>query len=185
MGPVTTQFARIDPGPSQTFGGLSATITALGGILLVVAFTAVNWFEGSGQSHVSNVHSVLSAFGDLAAGPAKLYFSWLGWTLLVVATIAGLIAAVPTVGRVFRAIAPVVAAGGLVATFLAVRLVGSSGLASGGILYSPTDATDELPNPGLSYFDYLKEARLGFYLAVAGFVLVGVGALIGPRNRRG
>jgi hypothetical protein len=36
---------------------------------------------------------------------------------------------------------------------------------------------------GASYGDYIKDARVGFYFAVAGFLLAGIGALIGPQRR--
>jgi hypothetical protein len=36
---------------------------------------------------------------------------------------------------------------------------------------------------GTSYADTLKGARFGFYFALAGFLLAGIGALIGPQRR--
>jgi hypothetical protein len=174
MGPVTTQFARIDPGPSQAFGVVGAAVAVVGAVLLVVAFTAVSWFSGDGgtggSSSFSNVHQALDQVPGLREVTANAYFSWLGWVLLVVAVGAALVANVPTIGPPFRVIAPIVALGSIVVTFVAIKLLKDS---------------DQLGSDYQGYTTYLKHASTGFYLAVAGFVLVGVGALIGPRNRRG
>jgi hypothetical protein len=53
-----------------------------------------------------------------------------------------------------------------VLTFLAIKLTRSVDIAG-----FPT------------YGDYLKHARLGFYLAVVGFALIGAGGAIGPRRK--
>ncbi len=169
MGPETTRLARIDPGASQTFGVLSALLTAVGAVLVVVAFTTLHWFSGdtgSGPSSTfSNIHKVLDGAGKFAEGPAKLYFSWLGWVLLAAAALTALIAAAPTVGRPFRVVGTLIAVAGIVATFFAIKLAKTSALDRG-------------------YIDYLKHARFGFYFAVGGFLLIGVGAIIGPSSKR-
>jgi hypothetical protein len=171
MGPVTTKFARIDPGPSRTFGVMSALVAVIGAVLVVVAFTAVDWFDSSmSLGHFSDVRSLLDAGGSLAYGPAKVYFDWLGWVLLGVAFVTALLAAVPTLGAPFRIIAPIVAAGGIVMTFLSVKLVRSGALVGG------------LNEP--SYGRYLSHAGPGFYLAVAGFLLMGIAGALGPQRAR-
>lgn len=167
MGPLTTQFARLDPGPSQSYGVLGAAISLVGAVLLVLSFTVVNWYSG-GQSHFSDVHRLVQDLGSLATGPARLYFGWLAWVLAIVAVVAALVAAAPVVGGPLRVVAPIVAAAGIVVTFFAVQFV-RSGL-----------------DPGHEYDGYgsfLRNARVGFWFAVAGFLLVGLGALLGPRNR--
>lgn len=170
MGPLTSQFARIDPGPSQGFGVAGALVAAVGAALVIVAFTAVDWFTHTGDSHskFGDVHDLLSSAGRYATGPAKAYFSWLGWTLLIVALLSALLAVTPTVGRAFRGLTPVVAAAAVVVTFVAIKLLGGAG---------EVGITE-------TYGDYLDHARTGFYLAVAGFVLIGIGGLIGPRRMR-
>ncbi len=172
MGPVTTQFARLDPGPSQTFGVAAALVAAVGAVLVVLAFTRVNWFTGATSSdpaHFGNIRALLDTSGGSAATLAKAYFDWLGWALLVVAVLSAILAAVPTVGAAFRVIGPVVALGAVVLTFLAIQLL-KSGITADHALSS--------------YGDYLKNARLGFYLALAGFVLIGFGAALGPQHKR-
>lgn len=172
MGPVTTKFARVDPGPSQAFGIAAALVTLLGAVAVILAFTSVNWFKGATSSdpaRFGNIRSLLDSSGASAATLAKAYFGWLGWTLLAVAVLTAILAAVPTIGAAFRVIGPVVALGAVIVTFFAIQLL-KSGISADQALSS--------------YGDYLKNARLGFYLALGGFVLIGVGAALGPRHQR-
>ncbi|PZS17515.1 MAG: hypothetical protein DLM57_08340, partial [Pseudonocardiales bacterium] len=169
MGPITTRMARIDPGPSQSFGMVGALIAALGAILVIVAFTAVDWFKkGSGShSHFSDIHRALDQGKGFAAGPAKLYFAWLGWTLLVAVVIVALLANLPSpAAAALRILGSLLALAAIALSFLAISLAKSG-------LHGP------------AYTTYLKDARLGFYLAVGGFLLAGIGAAIGPMRRRG
>ncbi len=176
MGPETTRMARLDPGPSHGFGVVSAVLTGLGALLVILAFTALDWF-GSGdvsgsKSKFSDIHKVLGISGlkDLAQGPPKLYFGWLGWALLAAAALTALLAALPTLGAPFRVIGVLVAVAAIVLTFLAIQLLKNNG---------------QVPGDLRGYSAWLKHARTGFYTAVAGFVLMGVGAAIGPsRSRR-
>ena len=168
MGPVTTQFAKLDPGPSEKFGAISFLVTAIGTALVVVAFTVVNWFRGNDSSHFRDVHRVLvdsQGFGAHPQTVAKLYFNWLGWVLLAVLVILAVLAATPTISGPFRIVAPVVAAGAVVVSVLAVNLFVSSDVSLG-------------IREGFTY--WLKAARVGLYLAVAGFLAIGVGAALGP-----
>jgi hypothetical protein len=173
MGPVTTQFARLDPGPSQSFGLIGALVALIGAAALIVSFTAVNWFSfpgTNGDSHFGDVHTVLNAADSsgLAAEPANAYFSWLAWVLLIVAVLVALLAVTPAIGTAFRVIGPIVALGAIVLTFLAVKLFSGSNSDTG----------------FNGYGDYLKHTSIGFYLALAGFLLAGIGAVVGPRNSR-
>jgi hypothetical protein len=173
MGPETTRMARVDPGPSQRFGVLSAVFTGLGVVSVILAFTAFDWYGTGGvsgsQSKFSDVHKVLNEIKELAQGPAKLYFGWLGWVLLAAAALTALAAALPTIGTPFRVVGVLVAVAGVVVTFLAIQLLKDSSL---------------LPSDYRGYWTWLKHARLGFYAAVAGFVLMAVGAAIGPSRTR-
>ncbi|MDP9118049.1 MAG: hypothetical protein M3O28_12475 [Actinomycetota bacterium] len=165
MGPLTTKFAKIDPGPTQRFGAVSALFTAVGTVFLVLAFTVTNWFKSSPDaSHLRDVHHVLTLISPSPI--AKAYFGWLAWVLLVAAVVAALLAATPTIATPFRVLGVVIAAAGIGLTFAAIHLY------SGGA-----------PN-SLSYGTYLRNARLAFYLAIVGFIVVGIGAGIGPRQER-
>jgi hypothetical protein len=141
---------------SDSFGIAGTVLALLGGILTVVAFTAVNWFSGSNTTF----GDISDRLGGNASGFATAYFNWLGWVFLVVAVVAGVLSSVPTPAlRVFRIIGTVVGFAGAGLTFLAIDLAN-----------------------GTSYSQYIEHARLGFYFAVIGLALAGVGAAIGPRR---
>ncbi|MEO8889221.1 MAG: hypothetical protein ABI301_02325 [Jatrophihabitantaceae bacterium] len=172
MGPMTTRFAKLDPGPSYTFGAVGAAVAVLGAIAIGVAFTAVDWFThaiGDGPSHFSDIHAALKKLNAVHAANSlsSAYFSWLGWALFAVAVIAAIIACAPgATSALFKAISALTALAGIVLTLVAIDLVkrGTAGAPS--------------------YTEYLKHSRLGVYLSLAGFVLVAVGALIGPRRAK-
>jgi hypothetical protein len=155
------------PGPpnrleqSDSFGIVGTVLTLLGGILVVVGFTAVDWFTGSGgHASFSGIRQLLDSEGGSASGFSSAYFGWLAWTFLVIVVVAGVLSSVPTPAlRIFRIIGIVdgIAAAGL--TFLAINFADGTG-----------------------YTEYLKHARLGFYFAVIGFLVAGIGAGIGPRR---
>lgn len=144
---------------NDEFGIVGMVFGLLGGVVLLVSFTALDWYKGTNISF-SDVHDRLSGAGDSAKGFASAYFSWFAWTFLIIAVLAAVGSSFPSpalrAARVIGVVAAFTAAG---LSFLAVQL------------------TDQ---PG--YLDYLKNARVGFYFAVIGFVLVGVGAAIGPRK---
>lgn len=171
MGPLTSQFARIDPGPSETFGVIAAIIAVIGAGLGVVSFTVVDWFDfgtSSSPADFKGVHDGLKAADKFAAGIASAYFSWLGWTLLIVTALFALIAVMPTVGRAFRIIAPVLAVVAVALTFVAMKLFSSNASEVG---------IDK------SYSYYLDHASAGFYLALAAFVLMGIAGAVGARRK--
>ena len=142
---------------NDQFGIASMVFSLLGGILLIVCLTALEWFDGG------------ATFGDVrdgvknsgaAAGFASAYFGWFAWTFLLISVAAAIGASFPSPAlRALRVIGvvPAFSAAGL--SFLAVQVTS-----------------------GRSYTDWLGDARIGFYLAVLGFVLIGVGAAIGPRR---
>lgn len=169
MGPQTTRMARLDPGPSASFGTLGAILAIVGAILVVVSFTVLDWFDkqslnGLSSSHFSDVHRVLNEAGGLAAGTSKLYFAWLGWALVIVVAVLALVANMPSpLATLFRVIGAVAGAAAIGVTFLAIKLASA-----------PAGA------PAPAYSDYIKHARLGFYFAVGGFLIMAIGALIGP-----
>jgi hypothetical protein len=141
----------------QQFGIVSTVLALLGGILGIVTLTGLDWFKGS--TSFSDVHDALKASPNSATGFASAYFGWLAWTFLIVAVLAGVMASFPSPAlRAFRVIGVVVgfAAAGL--SFLAIQLLQGS------------------------YLDYLKAARIGFYLMVVAYLLAGIGAAIGPRK---
>jgi hypothetical protein len=162
MGPVTTKFAKVDPGPSQTFGWLGFGISGVGIVLVLVSFTAVIW-ERDGHFKFADLRHLVDR---LETSPlthvypvAKAYFTWLAWVLLIVAAVCAVLAATPAISAPFRVITPLVAVAGIALTFIAI---------------------DIFAGPG--YSTWIKSARPGFYLAVIGFLLVGVGSALGTNR---
>ena len=195
MGPVTTQFAKLDPGPSRSFGVISAAVTGVGALLGVLGFTAFDWFTSGaantvlqgagGSSTFSKIHNELDdvkrQLGLLPSGVTKsihygiapAYFSWLGWTLLLGGVALALIGASPVSGfsEAGRTLGVLAGIAGVGATFGAIYLFRfDAGLAN------------QLNTTQPGYLDYLKHASVGFFLAVGGFVLVAVGAAMGPNR---
>ena len=141
---------------SQSYGIVGTVLTLLGGIAVLVSFTALDWFKNG--ITFGDLHDQASA--DQLSGFASVYFGWLGWVFLIIVVIAGVLASVPTPAlRICRIIGIVIglAAAGL--SFLAIQL-----------------------NSAQAYSTYLKDARIGFWLAVVGFLFAAIGAGIGPRR---
>jgi hypothetical protein len=144
------------------FGVVGTVTAAIGAILVVIAFTAVNWGK-TGGTKFSDIGSRLDDAGPYASGLGKAYFGWLGWLLLVVTIVLCVAACAPSpAAQALRAFGAVVAAISIAVTFFAIRL-------------GVNDA----------YSDDIKNVRIGFYFTIAGFLLLGIGALIGPRRREG
>ncbi len=150
------------PANTDTFGIVGTVLALLGGVILIVSFTALDWFSQSvsGGGTASLSFSDISDRSDSLTGFASAYFGWLAWLFLIVVVVAGVLASVPSPAlRAFRIVGVVVglAAAGL--TFLAIKL-----------------------GDGPSYTDFLKNTSIGFYFAVVGFVVAGIGAAIGPHK---
>jgi hypothetical protein len=141
------------------FGVVGATFVGIGGVLLVIAFTAVDWYQ---QSSFSDLHALFkNANSDQEAGLADAYFSWLGWIMLIVVVVVGIAATLPTpASGPLRALGAIIAAAAIAVTFFSIQL-----------------------SSGVAYSSFIKHASVGFYLALGGFLLAGIGALTGPSNR--
>lgn len=143
------------PESNDTFGITGAVLGLLGGVAGVVALTAVEWFGGRFGPRT---------FGQVGAlgttGFATAYYSWLAWAFLIIGVVCAVLSSFPNPAlRVLRIIGVVIgfAAAGL--SFLAVQA-----------------------NSGTSYLTYLGAARVGFYLLVIAYILIGIGAAYGPRR---
>ncbi len=149
-------------GSGAQFGVVGVTLAGIGFILLIISLTAVTWFKLTGSStgfSFSDVGNTLDA-NPGAAGLASAYFSWLAWTLAIVGLLVAVGANLPSpASGPLRALGAVIAAAAIAFSFLAIRL------------------TD-----GEAYSDAISHANVGFYLAVGGFLLVGIGALVGPKR---
>jgi hypothetical protein len=167
----TEPYAGRPPAPRQGFGAVAAALAVVAAVLGVLAFTALNWFNGD-NSTFGDIKTVVTSEQAKAVVNefAKLYFSWLGWVLLAAAVVAALLAAMPGIGSAFRVVGLILAIAGIVATFIALKFYN----AKAGSLSKDFDG----------YSTYLKHARLGFYFAVAAFVVAGIASLAGPRRAR-
>ena len=144
------------PESNDTFGITGAVLGLLGGIAGIVALTSVEWFGGSQLGSLT--------FGDVqnlgTMGFASAYFSWLAGAFLIIVAICAVLSSFPNPAvRVLRIIGVVIgfAAAGL--SFLALQV-----------------------NQARPYTTYLVGARVGFYLLVIAYVLIGIGAAYGPRR---
>jgi hypothetical protein len=150
-------------GSTQAFGVVGAILAVIGAAAVVVGFTAVNWFDGKADSKLSDIKKLQDSAGGVNFLP-KAYSHWLGWVLLAAAFVIAVAAVAPWAGSAAaRGLGLLVGLAGVGATLWAVDILqGVSG------------------NP--SYSQYLKHADLGFYFAAAGFLVIGIGALTGPRR---
>jgi hypothetical protein len=148
-------------GSGAQFGVVGATLAGIGFILLIISFTAVTWFkQGGASASFSDISSTLDNSGA-ASGPASAYFGWLAWTLAIVGVVVAVAANLPSpASGPLRALGAVLAAAAIAFTFLAIRLTST----------------------GSSYTFYLSHTNVGFYLALGGFLILGIGALIGPKR---
>lgn len=141
----------------QAFGIVSTVLALLGGILGIVALTGLEWFKGGVD--FSQAGSNFSGDPN-ETGFASAYFGWLAWTALIVAVIAGVMASFPSPAlRAFRVIGVVIAFAMAGLSFLALEI-----------------------DSNTSYTTVLKNTRIGFYLLVIAYILVGIGSAIGPRR---
>ncbi|MEO9138115.1 MAG: hypothetical protein ABI345_03525 [Jatrophihabitans sp.] len=144
---------------NEEFGIVGMVLGLLGGVLLIVCFTALDWFSVSARGTSYDL-----TFSDISDGNptgfATAYFGWFAWTFFVVAVVAAVASSFPSPAlRALRVVGVVTAFAAAGLSFLAVQVT-----------------------EGRGYVDWLKDARIGFYLAVIGFILVGIGAAIGPRK---
>lgn len=153
--------ARTNSG--RAYGVVGAVLAVLGAAAVVVAFTAVKWYD-QGSLKFNDIKDNLDHFSSQASFLPKAYYSWLGWVLLAAALVLALVAAAPTSGAAAaRGLGLLVGLAGVGATLWAVDY-------AQGIHGAP------------SYSEFIKHAGVGFYLAAAGFLVIGIGAAIGPRR---
>jgi hypothetical protein len=183
------------PAPATRGFGIAGAILALIGIVAaVLAFTVLHWFRNAksdsllhtlgNDSKFSQIHDGFSKVKrqlppslhkDVHLGIGPTYFSWLAWVLLAVAVVVTLLALLPSrASAPFRVLAPIVALVAIGLTFWAIYLIRFTGRLKA-----------EFPGHVPGYSDYLSHAFLGFWFAVGGFLLIGLGGLLGPRRRTG
>lgn len=188
---------RIHPRPQRTLGVPGLIATVIGAILLVIGFTALDWFHkvsgdqfGGSDSggRFSDIHHTIDLLdnslahnsqlaGEFHFGISKLYFGWLGWVLLAVSILAALIAVLPTPATpVMRVIA---LAAGLVGAGLTVWA--ADVFTVSGQLKAQIEGQLGF-TPSFSF--WIKHSYLGGWFAVAGFLFVAIGGLLGSNSQR-
>jgi hypothetical protein len=188
--PPATSVYPAQAGRRQRFGIAGAVFAIVGGVVGIIAFTALPWLrrdrnsaffrQASSQETFGRLHQHLNTLQNqppavsshIHTGVAPLYFSWLAWLLLAVAFVLA-IAAVSPIGAVtgaFRALGALVALAAIGLTLWAIDLI-------------RVDASlvRRLGTKGPSYTDFLSHSYFGFWAALLGFLLIGIGAVIGPR----
>ena len=164
-------------------------MTSHTGRLDVLALTVLTWFSTDrvgtifravGNRRFNTVHDALEAGHDqipallskyVDFGISRIYFSWLAWVLFAAAVVIAIIALLPTPATPFlRVLGIVVGIAAVALTFWAIDLVSLSG---------PV-AESASQNP--KYGDYFLHTNIAFWFAVVGFLMIGVGTLIGSRR---
>jgi phosphate ABC transporter permease protein PstC/phosphate ABC transporter permease subunit PstA len=138
--------------------GSAPIVLVLGALLLIVSFTVAQWFSGGRWATTfASLHGVVGSTPHSYA-VATAYFGWLGWLLLALAVVSAALAFVPSVPRAaLRALGWIVGVAGVVVTYWAAHL--ASGLSA------------------------INHVDVGFWLAILGFILVGVGLTAIARQR--
>jgi hypothetical protein len=170
--PYQWQYAayRATASPSRRrqqlqFGLVAAALAGFGAAMVLIAFVGLDWYSFQGGQTVGDVRHVLDGTGQAANGLAVAYYSWFGWVLLVLCTTAAGIAALPiyAVSLTFRI------AGSIVAGLAVLFTVGSVELTSSQL--SAEDAVQTF---------YYEHVSAGFWVALIGFVFLGVASIVGP-----
>jgi hypothetical protein len=148
----------------DTFGSGGAFFAGVGAVMVLIAFTSLNWLSASGEGITfSDIHRLVSLQGAAANAPAQGYFGGLGWVFLVAVTASASYAVVPAAPPFMRAVSFLLGVAAVIVTFVAIA-IGKDG---GG---------------GVPYGTYIKHAEAGFWVAVAGFALIGLGGSAGSRR---
>lgn len=157
------------PRPQLQFGLIAAGLAGLGAAMVLLALVGLDWYSFQGGQSVADVRHLLDGTGTAANGLAVAYYSWLGWSLLVLSAVSAGIAALPVHGLslAFRITGPILAGLAVLFTAGSVELTNS----------------DLAGNDALRAF-YYDHVALGFWIALIGFVLIGAGAIVGPMRRK-
>jgi len=174
-------------------GLVLAAIAAVLGILSLFVF---GWYRkdyssvsgganSSSNSKFHNVHDALTKLQHLidsnptagkfiSLGVAPVYFSWLGYLLIVAAVVLAIISALPTGGAVmlFKVLTAIVSLAGIGLTLWAIDLFSLSPAAQ-------AQTTGNTPN---GYGDWIKHTSFGAWAMGLAFLLCLIAALIPPKR---
>jgi hypothetical protein len=145
-------------------GIVGLVLTLIGAALVVVSFASLDWLSGD-DGFGDNLEVKFSDLHDLVSHGSptlsRLYFDWLGWTLLAAVVVFGVLGNLAIRSHpLWRVLGIMAGLAGAACTFFAIY------------------------GNGTSLSDVAKYGAVGFWLAIAGFLLAAIGAVIGPRRVR-
>jgi hypothetical protein len=147
----------------QAPGVAGVVLAGIGAILLILSFTGLNWLGRSGpNASFSDIHD---ATKNLDKALPKAYFGWLGWALLAAVIVVAILANMPLGSSVniLRALGLLIGLAAMAITLFALH-------SASGADWSP-------------FFKSLKKnGDVGLWLAFGGFLIAGIGAVVGPRK---
>lgn len=157
------------------FDWMGASIALAGVVLLIVSFGFVDWMRtgdfglsrhGLVNLHFGGINQLLTVKPALRPRFATAYFGWLGPVFVVLAVVAGIAANVSLPVRwVVRSAAVAVALIGFLLTLMSLPDINQWGHV----------LTQDQPGGAWSHMG----AQIGWYMALLGFVLVGIGGAAG------
>lgn len=154
---------------------LAYALTAIGTIASLVSLVGTSWFSIVGPNIISSSQPrALKAgwdFGYVVSSAVGTHRSWLIWLLFALCMASALVAGLPKPGlpAVARVVAPILAV--LLAAIAVFRAILSPhALTNMGPSVLPS-GTHVVLHPGL-------------WIALGGFVLIGLGAALGPKQTR-
>lgn len=156
-----------DEGEERESVRVIGLVTAVvGAVLLVLGAAALNWYSQNGQ-HVK-LHDLYKDAKAGNVGLMKAYGGYLIWVLIAVVVISAVLASLPigSSAQVFRVLAPLVGAVGIVLTLVALN--------------SYFDKV-KAANPGVDV-GIFKHSAVGLYLTLIGFLVAGIAGVFGPRR---
>ncbi len=160
-----TQPEVTDP-PGRSVNGVGLGIAGLAAVLLVIAFSALSWYDLSGQSvSATGLHDRASRVHASFAGA---FFGGVDWLLVVGAVVAAVLGNLPT-GRAAPWLRRAAVLIGAFSILLTVAALG--------------ELWDKARQRGESNVGVWQHAGAGLGLALCGFALAGVAGTVRHRRR--
>jgi hypothetical protein len=150
--------------PRESAGIVGLAVATVGALLLVIGVAALNWYTVLGQE--GKLTDLGDSAKDIDAGLMKAYSGYLVWILVLAVVAAAVVASLPSgAAALFRIITPVLGVIGVVITLLA-----------------SSTFWNKAKDTGLQDAGVFKHAQIGLFLTLAGFLIVGIAGVFGPRR---
>jgi hypothetical protein len=169
VAPPQLLYRAVVTSDGRAIGGRGIALVVVGVALVVLSIGALQWYRVQPRVDVAGsgftFRDLQQDADQLNAPVAAAYFNWLAFALGVALAVVGLLANVPLPGNgVLRVAGFLLGAAGAVATYYALAQLFYAQHAAGG-----------------SRHGVLHNASFGLWCCLAGFVVAGVGAALGPR----